>query len=141
MARLAKVFAASAALFLGTAGMAFADDCSGHSHDTGTAVGAVGGAAIGGLASHSIGGAIIGGVVGGFAGNAIDRAQDCQRQQAYDDRTSNRQAYEDGRAQQAYDDNRAAADDQRRAYYDGRNEQAAADADRRYPDARYPDAD
>jgi hypothetical protein len=74
--------AGAAALALGT-GPAFADACSGHSHDTGTALGAVGGAAIGGLASHSVGGAIIGGVAGGFAGNAIARSSDCNHHREY----------------------------------------------------------
>ena len=56
---------------------ASADSCSGHSHDTGTALGAGGGALIGGLASHSVVGAVVGGVAGGFAGNAIARSGDC----------------------------------------------------------------
>lgn len=77
MKHLAKI-AAAAAIAL-SAGPAFADACSGHSHDTGTALGAAGGAAIGGLASHSIAGAVIGGVAGGFAGNAIARSNDCDR--------------------------------------------------------------
>lgn len=75
-------FAAMAVIALGSA-PAFADACSGHSHDTGTALGAVGGAAIGGLASHSVAGAVIGGVAGGFAGNAIARSSDCNHHRAY----------------------------------------------------------
>ena len=70
------VAAASLALVAGM-GSAYADGCSGHGHDTGTTVGAVGGAAIGGLASHSIVGAVVGGVAGGLAGNAIARSSDC----------------------------------------------------------------
>ena len=71
---------AAAALVLLGAGttMAVADACSGHSHDTGTALGAGGGALIGGLASHNLTGAVIGGVAGGFAGNAIARSDDCK---------------------------------------------------------------
>lgn len=73
-------FAAACLIVLGAGTItASADDCSGHSHDTGTALGAAGGAAIGGLASHSIAGAVIGGVAGGFAGNAIARSNDCRR--------------------------------------------------------------
>jgi hypothetical protein len=64
-------------LLSGTA--AFADGCSGRDHTTGTVLGAAGGAAIGGVATHNAGGAIAGAVVGGLAGNAIARAQDCDR--------------------------------------------------------------
>ena len=73
-------FVAAATLVLGF-GMseAYADACSGHSHDTGTAVGAVGGGLIGGLASHSVVGGLAGAVVGGLAGNAISRSNDCRR--------------------------------------------------------------
>ena len=79
MKRLAK-FAAACAIVLGAGTVsAAADNCSGHSHDTGTALGAGGGALIGGLASHSIAGAVVGGVAGGFAGNAIARNEDCNR--------------------------------------------------------------
>jgi hypothetical protein len=70
--------AAVCALMLGAGTIAAsADACSGRSHDTGTALGAGGGALIGGLASHSIAGAVVGGVAGGFAGNAIARNEDC----------------------------------------------------------------
>ncbi len=79
MKHFAKLAAACAiALTASTVGAA-ADACSGHSHDTGTALGAGGGALIGGLASHSIAGAVVGGVAGGFAGNAIARNDDCNR--------------------------------------------------------------
>ena len=71
---------------------AFADACSGHSHDTGTALGAGGGALIGGLASHSIVGAVVGGVAGGFAGNAIARSNDCHRY-SYRDHYGHRHYY------------------------------------------------
>jgi uncharacterized protein YcfJ len=66
----------------GTIGAA-ADECSGRSHDTGTALGAGGGALIGGLASHSLAGAVVGGVAGGFAGNAIARSEDCNHHSRY----------------------------------------------------------
>ena len=76
MNHLTKIAAASAfALVAGTIG-ASADACSGHSHDTGTILGAGGGALVGGLASHSVVGAVVGGVAGGFAGNAIARSSD-----------------------------------------------------------------
>ena len=59
-------------------------------HTTGTVLGAVGGGAIGGLASHGNGLGIIGGaLLGGLAGNAISRDMDCDDQRAasrsYDD--------------------------------------------------------
>lgn len=78
-----KILAATALVLTAGTGSAFADSCSGRNHDTGTAVGAVGGAAIGGLASHSIVGAVVGGVAGGLAGNAIARSNDCNRRTAY----------------------------------------------------------
>lgn len=71
---------------------ALADDCSGRDHTTGTVLGAVGGAAIGGAASHNAGGAVAGAVVGGLAGNAIARAQDCDR------RSDGRERYRGGAA-------------------------------------------
>lgn len=83
MKSFGKIVAAAALVLTTGTGAAFADSCSGHSHDTGTALGAVGGAAIGGLASHSIVGAAIGGVAGGLAGNAIARSNDCNRRTAY----------------------------------------------------------
>ncbi|MBA2589131.1 MAG: hypothetical protein H0U98_10990 [Alphaproteobacteria bacterium] len=58
---------------------AYADDCSGRDHTTGTVLGAAGGAAIGGVATNNAGGAVAGAVIGGLAGNAISRSQDCQR--------------------------------------------------------------
>jgi hypothetical protein len=64
---------------LGT-GSVLADACSGRDHTTGTVLGAVGGAAIGGVASNNAGGAVVGAVVGGLAGNAIARSQDCDGQ-------------------------------------------------------------
>lgn len=79
MKRLATM-AVAAALVLSTGTLsAYADACSGRSHDTETALGAGSGALVGGLASHSIGGAIVGGVAGGFIGNAIGRSNDCHR--------------------------------------------------------------
>jgi uncharacterized protein YcfJ len=77
MKQFGKIVAAALLVLGAGVGTAQADACSGHSHDTGTALGAVGGAAIGGLASHSVVGALVGGVAGGFAGNAIARSSDC----------------------------------------------------------------
>jgi hypothetical protein len=68
--------AALLALGAGTVS-ASADSCSGHSHDNGTAVGAVGGGLIGGLATHSVLGGLGGAVIGGVVGNAVSRDQDC----------------------------------------------------------------
>ena len=79
-AKLAAV--CTIALAASTVGAA-ADACSGRSHDTGTALGAGGGALIGGLASHSIAGAVVGGVAGGFAGNAIARSEDCNHRSSH----------------------------------------------------------
>jgi uncharacterized protein YcfJ len=91
--------AAAAVLGLG-AGIvpAAADSCSGHSHDTGTALGAVGGGLIGGLGTHSVAGGLGGAVVGGLAGNAIARSNDCNRHTArrspyYTDRYGHRHYY------------------------------------------------
>ncbi len=123
------LFAAVAVFAIGI-GSAQADECSGHSHDSDTAIGAVGGAAIGGLASQSIGGAVIGGVVGGLAGNAIGRANDCDHPAAHERR---RDAYEAGRDDQASIDADRARADQRRAYESGRDDQAEHDASRPYP--------
>jgi len=77
MAHIGKILAASVlALGMSTAG-AYADACSGHSHDDATGIGAVGGGLIGGLATHSVVGGLAGAVVGGVAGNAIARNDDC----------------------------------------------------------------
>ena len=96
MKRFAK-FAAACAMMLGAGTIgAAADDCCGHSHDTGTALGAGGGALIGGLASHSLVGAVVGGVAGGFAGNAIARSEDCnhmRHRHFYRDRDGHRHYY------------------------------------------------
>src|SRR3954467_15414033 len=81
--KIARTSAIAGLIGLLSAGAAYADDCSGRDHTTGTVLGAAGGAAIGGAASHNAGGAIAGAVVGGLAGNAIARAQDCQRGQGY----------------------------------------------------------
>jgi uncharacterized protein YcfJ len=92
MKHLSKIAAASV-LILGAGTIsASADYCSGHSHSTGTALGAAGGGLIGGLASHSIVGAVVGGVAGGFAGNAIARSNDCHRY-SYRDRHGRRHYY------------------------------------------------
>lgn len=99
MKKFGKIVAAGLLALGAGIGTAQADACSGHSHDTGTALGAAGGAAIGGLASHSIVGAVVGGVAGGFAGNAIARSGDCNRRVAartrhyYTDRDGHRHYY------------------------------------------------
>jgi hypothetical protein len=92
---------AAAALITLTAGTAsaWADACSGRSHDTGTALGAVGGGLVGGLATHSVAGGLGGAVVGGLAGNAIARSDDCRhrarvhRESYYTDRYGHRHYY------------------------------------------------
>jgi osmotically inducible lipoprotein OsmB len=71
----------AAAIFaLGTATVAAdADACSGHNHDTGTVVGAVGGGLIGNAITHGSAVGVVGGAVaGGLAGNAISRDADCR---------------------------------------------------------------
>jgi len=77
MKHIGKILAASVlALGMGNVS-AYADACSGHSHDSATGLGAVGGGLIGGLATHSLVGGLAGAVVGGVAGNAIARSDDC----------------------------------------------------------------
>ena len=62
--------AAAAALMLGLGATgAMADDCSGRDHSTGTAVGAVGGGLIGGLATHSV----LGGLGGALSAGLLAR--------------------------------------------------------------------
>jgi surface antigen len=85
------IAATTAALMLGFGATgAFADDCSGRDHTTGTVLGAAGGGIIGGVASHGNGLGIVGGaLLGGLAGNAISRDMDCKDQpyaaHSYDD--------------------------------------------------------
>jgi len=96
MKSFGKIMAVAALALSVGAVSASADSCSGHNHDTGTALGAAGGAAIGGLASHSIVGAVVGGVAGGFAGNAISRSNDCRHRavrHSYLDRDGHRHYY------------------------------------------------
>jgi uncharacterized protein YcfJ len=102
MKKFALMAAASAFLLASGVTAAMADECSGHDHDTGTAVGAVGGGLIGGLATHSVVGGLAGAVVGGVAGNAIARDNDCSHQ-AYEDRKQS-QAYDKGYADRAEQD-------------------------------------
>ena len=109
MKNICMMVAASALLSIAGTGTALADDCSGHDHDTGTALGAVGGAAIGGLASHSIVGAVVGGVVGGVAGNAIARSDDCAKAERRADAEAEHHADADAAYSQGYAD-RAAED-------------------------------
>ncbi len=79
MKSFGKIIAAAALLSSFGTVSAYADSCSGRNHDNGTAIGAVGGAAVGGLASHSIVGAVVGGVAGGLIGNSVARSNDCNR--------------------------------------------------------------
>ena len=73
------LFAAAAAILtLAGAPAAFADDCSGRDHASGTILGAIAGGVLGGAVSHGNGGAVVGGaLLGGLAGNAISRDMDC----------------------------------------------------------------
>ena len=82
---------AAAAFALGLGGTsAFADECSGRDHTSGTVLGAIGGGLIGGFASHGNGLGIVGGaLLGGLAGNAISRDMDC------DDRPYAARSYRD----------------------------------------------
>jgi hypothetical protein len=100
--------AAAAFTVIGSAG-AYAQGCNGRDDTTGTIVGALGGAAIGGVATNNVGGAAIGGVLGGLAGNVISRSQDCERQNGYgqgyyrqqDGRAGYNGSYQQGYGQQA----------------------------------------
>lgn len=90
--KISSLLAASAIAFAATTVAAQADACSGHSHTTGTVLGAVGGGAIGSAVSHgSLGGVAVGAVAGGLAGNAISRDIDCRhryhRHRYYNPRT------------------------------------------------------
>jgi uncharacterized protein YcfJ len=99
--RIATTIAAGV-LALGAATAANADACSGHSHTTGTVLGAVGGGVIGGAVTHgNIGGVAGGAVLGGLAGNAIARDSDCRHR--YRHRYSSyRHRYWDERDQRYY---------------------------------------
>jgi uncharacterized protein YcfJ len=77
---ITRILAAAAISFAASTTAVMADACSGHSHTTGTVIGAVGGGAIGSAASHgSLGGVLAGAAIGGLAGNAISRSADCHR--------------------------------------------------------------
>jgi uncharacterized protein YcfJ len=77
MLKQVSMILASAVLALGAA---HADGCSGHRHNTGTVVGAVGGGLIGNAITHGSAVGVVGGAVaGGLAGNAIERDSDCNR--------------------------------------------------------------
>src|SRR3954462_2131096 len=95
--RIFRDFAIACVIGVASGSAAYADDCSDRDHTAGTVIGAAGGAAIGGAASHNAGGAIAGAVVGGLAGNAIARAQDCNRNAGYQGR-----GYERGGQSSAY---------------------------------------
>ena len=74
---LRKTVFAAALLALGSTA-AFADECSGRDHTSGTILGAIAGGVLGGAVSKGDGGAVIGGaLLGGLAGNAISRDMDC----------------------------------------------------------------
>jgi len=85
MRKFALMAATSAFLLTGGVTAAMADDCSGHDHDGGTAVGAVGG-----------------GLIGGLAGNAIARDNDCSHQDYEDHKQS--EAYDQGYSDRAEQD-------------------------------------
>lgn len=132
MKHFALIAVATAALTFAGGNVAFADDCSGHDHDTGTVLGAAGGAAIGGLASHSVIGAVAGAVVGGVAGNAIARSEDCAKaeRRADDEDRARAHAYDEGYQDRAAEDRQAFNDP--RPLHDGANV-VPDDADRDYP--------
>lgn len=101
--RTTILFAAMLA-FSATSTSALADRCSGHSHDTGTILGAVGGGLIGSAITHGSGLGIVGGAVaGGFAGNAISRDIDCRRGRHYD-RHARHYYYYDHHGHRVYED-------------------------------------
>lgn len=95
--KISRVVAATAFALAATTVAAQADACSGHSHTTGTVLGAVGGGAIGSAVSHgSLGGVVAGAAVGGLAGNAISRSMDCRHRyhrHAYYNRRTHRYEY------------------------------------------------
>jgi hypothetical protein len=93
MNRFGKIMAATVIALSAGSTAAYADACSGRNHDSATAMGAVGGGLIGGLASHSVVGGLAGAVVGGVAGNAIARADDCNHQRHVRTRHSYRDSY------------------------------------------------
>ena len=135
MKRFCVIAATSAFLSLAAGQAAMADDCSGKDHTDATALGAVGGAAVVGLASHSVVGAVVGGVVGGVAGNAIARDGDCAKAERRADAQADRRADADAAYQQGYQDRAAddrAADD-RPAVDAPRPLQGDADARDDYP--------
>ncbi len=75
----AGMIVAAAIVLCATTVAATADSCSGHSHTTGTVLGAAGGGILGGVVTHSAAGAIGGAVLGGLTGNAVARSNDCNR--------------------------------------------------------------
>jgi uncharacterized protein YcfJ len=95
--KLTHFVAAATMALAATTVVAHADSCSGHSHTTGTILGAVGGGAIGSAVSHgSLGGVVIGATAGGLAGNAISRDIDCHHRyhrHAYWSRSRHRYVY------------------------------------------------
>jgi hypothetical protein len=135
MKHLGTIAAASVIATLAGVSAASADDCSGRNHDTGTVVGAAGGAAIGGLASHSVAGAVIGGVAGGLAGNAIARSEDCAKTQHRANDDDRAQAYDEGYQDRAAEDRAEDRNEDRQAKSEPRPlRDDAESADRDYPD-------
>jgi len=102
---------------LGACTLGLASCASGPNAQTGTVLGALGGAAAGGIIGHQSGrgleGAAIGGGLGALGGNAIGNAQDQRNYEArnryYDRRPSRSDRYD------RYDDRRRYDD----RYYDG----------------------
>lgn len=88
--RASMILAAAAfALGAGTIG-ANADGCSGHSHGTGTVLGAVGGGLIGSALTHGSAVGVVGGALaGGLAGNSIARGRNCQSRSYYNRHRAN----------------------------------------------------
>ena len=87
MRSFAKIAAAAAIVTVAGTASAYAA-CNGDTAPE-TTLGAVSGAAVGGLASHSVAGAAIGAIGGGLIGNAIGSAnnrEDCRRDAYYYDR-------------------------------------------------------
>lgn len=118
--RITVLLAACLALGV-TSTAAFADRCSGHGHDTGSILGAVGGGLIGNAITHGSGIGIVGGAVaGGLAGNAIARDIDCNRGRHYS-RRAHGYYYYDRHGHRVYEDR------QGRLYHRDRDHYVEAD--------------
>ncbi len=85
---------------------AYGDACSGHSHATGSVLGAVGGGVIGSAITNGSPVGVIGGAVaGGLAGNAVARDVDCGRGRHYE-RQSRRHYWYDHHGHRVYENRR-----------------------------------